>query len=302
MNIRKQILNLIMTAIVILPSFSIADDNSSGKLTIYTVNYPLQYFAERIVGEHGTVIFPAPDGVDPAYWMPDRKIISNYQKADIILLNGAHYAGWTEKVSLPRSKMLDTSMKFKDQYIRAKEAVTHSHGPGGEHAHEDAAFTIWLDLELAVRQAESIKTILIRKRPALRSTFERNYAALEKDLMVLDGEIKAIVSRNREKPLVASHPVYQYLAGRYGLNIRSVHWEPGETPDVSKWAKLRSILRDHKARWMIWEGEPASDTISMLQSMSVKSLVFDPCGNTPDTGDFLTVMQQNVDNLRKAFR
>ena len=57
-----------------------------------------------------------------------------YQQADIILLNGAHYAKWVEKVSLPASKTVDTSRKLKDQYIYSTEATTHSHGSGGAHA------------------------------------------------------------------------------------------------------------------------------------------------------------------------
>ena len=31
------------------------------------------------------------------------------------------------------------------------------------------------------------------------------------------------------------------------------------------------------------------------------SLVFDPCGNAPDQGDFLSVMRQNIENLKLAF-
>lgn len=34
----------------------------------------------------------------------------------------------------------------------------------------------------------------------------------------------------------------------------------------------------------------------------INSLVFDPCGNTPKGGDFISMMQQNVDNLRMAFQ
>ena len=30
---------------------------------------------------------------------------------------------------------------------------------------------------------------------------------------------------------------------------------------------------------------------------SLNSLVFDPCGNVPEKGDFLTKMQQNAENL-----
>jgi zinc transport system substrate-binding protein len=39
-----------------------------GQLTVITVNYPLAYFAERILGDAGRVSFPAPADVDPAYW------------------------------------------------------------------------------------------------------------------------------------------------------------------------------------------------------------------------------------------
>ena len=38
-----------------------------------------------------------------------------------------------------------------------------------------------------------------------------------------------------------------------------------------------------------------------LKSIGVESLIFDPCGNVPDQGDFLAVMRANVNNLQKAF-
>ena len=45
--------------------------NAGEKLLVYTVNYPLQSFAERIAGEHAEVHFPAPARIDPAFWEPD---------------------------------------------------------------------------------------------------------------------------------------------------------------------------------------------------------------------------------------
>jgi len=35
--------------------------------------------------------------------------------------------------------------------------------------------------------------------------------------------------------------------------------------------------------------------------MGVESLVFAPCANAPEAGDFLDVMRQNIENLKKAF-
>ena len=44
-----------------------------------------------------------------------------------------------------------------------------------------------------------------------------------------------------------------------------------------------------------------STSVATLKSIGIDSLVFDPCGNVPDEGDFLRVMRQNVKNLKRAF-
>jgi len=282
--------------------FSSTRAGESEKLTIYVVNYPLQYFAERIAGEHAAVVFPAPADVDPAYWMPGPKKISDYQRADLILLNGANYAKWVNKVSLPRFRMVNTSAAFKDRYIEAAEILTHSHGGEGEHAHESLAFTTWVDFSLAAEQAKAIEKALSRKKPALKDTFQRNYEELERQLHKLDRDIKKVVSKDRSRPLVVSHPVYDYFARRYELNIKSVHWEPDEIPTTEQMLKLHSILKDHPAKWMIWEGESIKESVERLKANGIQSVVFDPCGNEPDQGDFMSVMRQNVENIKEAFR
>jgi zinc transport system substrate-binding protein len=186
----------------------------SGKteqLTVYVVNYPLQYFAERIGGELVDVVFPVPAGIDPAYWMPDTATITAFQQADLILLNGAGYARWVNKVTLPQFRMVNTSAAFKDRYIEATEVITHTHGSEGDHAHEALAFTTWIDFSLAARQAKAIAGAMSRKRSEMHHIFQKNYEALEKDLMALDKSIKEIVSNDRARPLVVSHPVYDYF-------------------------------------------------------------------------------------------
>lgn len=287
--------------IVGFSSISRAASSDSEKLTIYVVNYPLKYFAERIAGEHATVVFPAPADVDPAYWMPDAKTISDYQRADLILLNGANYAKWVNKVSLPRFRMVNTSEAFKDRYIEAAEILTHSHGAEGKHAHEALAFTTWIDFSLAAEQAKAIAKALNRKKPSLEDIFQRNYQELEKDLLKLDRDMKALVSKDISKPFTVSHPVYDYLARGYGLNIKSVHWEPDEVVDDRQLMELQSILKDHPAKWMIWEGEPIKESVEKLKTIGMQSVVFDPCGNTPDQGNFISMMQENVQNLKAAF-
>lgn len=141
--------------------------------TVYVVNYPLKYFAERIAGEYATVVLPAPPDVDPAFWMPDADTMAAYQRADLIFLNGAHYAHWLNKVSLPSFRLVDTSSGFQDRYIPVADRVSHTHGPAGEHTHTDVAFTTWLDFDLAVQHAKAIADAFSRRRPELRETFRK---------------------------------------------------------------------------------------------------------------------------------
>ena len=271
-------------------------------LKVYTVNYPLKYFAERIGGEQVEAVLPVPADLDPAYWNPGIAEISAYQQADLILLNGAGYAKWVQKVSLPRSRIVDTSKGFTDRLITGKQTLTHSHGAEGEHAHESLAFTTWLDLSLAARQAQAVALAFTRKRPAAQDLFEANLKALVTDLEQLDRQLMAVVSANPARPLVMSHPVYDYLIARYKLNAFSLHWEPDEEPSDTQITDLEKILKTHPAQWMIWEDEPLAASVEKLDAMDISSQVFNPCGNQPDTGDFLKTMEQNIKNLSEVFK
>jgi len=282
--------------------FSAIPALSASPLTVYTVNYPLAYFAERIGGDQVEVVFPAPADVDPTYWMPDLATIAAYQQADLILLNGANYARWVGKVSLPRSKMVDTSRKFKDRYLYTSEVTTHSHGAAGAHAHESLAFTTWLDLGLAKLQAESIYRALVRRQPIAEKEFKVNFQALIDDLDELHRQIRDIVAGDPDRALLGSHPVYGYLSAGYGMNLQSVHWEPDEVPTVSQWGDLNHILEEHQAVNMLWEGEPLPESVLRLKDKGIDSVIFNPSANRPDNGDFITVMQSNIDGLELAYK
>ena len=275
---------------------------AKGPLNVHVVNYPLKYFAEQIGGPHVKVTLPVPSDVDPVYWTPGIADIGAYQQADLILLNGAGYAKWVNTVSLPRSKTVDTSRGFKDRYITVKEVATHSHGAEGQHAHEGLAFTTWLDLSLAAKQAEAIAEALSRKRPQQEDLFRGNYRSLEKDLLTLDSRIKAIVPQNTPVPVIFSHPVYEYFEKAYCLNGRSVHWEPDQDATPGQVAELNKLLENHTAKWMIWENTPIKSAVDVLEAMGIKSVVFNPCENVPLEGDFLSVLKDNVTNLELVFR
>ena len=264
-------------------------------------NYPLQYFADRIASSLVNVQFPATVSGDRAYWQPSADDIAALQQADLILLNGASYEKWLANVTLPQTKLIDTSESFRDRLIASEETVTHSHGPEGEHEHRGTAFTTWLDPQLAVEQARIVHAALKTILPGQEAPLEERFSKLEDELAELDALIEGIISSAPETEVIFSHPVYQYLERRYGIRGISVHWEPDASPDPAMWKELAHLLEHHPVEWMIWESQPLPEVVEELERLGVESIVFDPCGNLPDSGDFMSVMRENVSSLEQVF-
>jgi zinc transport system substrate-binding protein len=264
---------------------------------VFASNYPLAFFAETISGKSERVIFPEIDG-DPVFWKPSVSDIAAMQQADVILINGATYEKWLDKVSLPKERVVDTSVSFQAQHISTENVMTHSHGPTGAHSHTGTAFTTWIDLTQAILQAEAAKDAMIAAGIGPREQLQKNFVNLKGQLRTLDESIESMVKGASEVPLLASHPVYQYFSRRYQLNVRSVLWEPDSLPDEAMWKELEEMKREHPAAWMIWEDEPLPESVERLKEIGIQSVVFNPCGNRPDEGDFMTVMKSNIENLR----
>ena len=270
--------------------------------SIYTVNYPLQYFAQRMGGDFVIAHYPGPSDEDPAYWKPDIDTVVEYQQSDLIILNGVGYASWVRQMSLPLSKQVDTSAGFADQLLPVTDKVAHTHGPTGEHVHDDLAFTVWLDPELASLQAKVIHAALLALLPDQTEVLDANLLALTEELQALDKDLAEAFRPKNARQIIYSHPVYQYLDRRYELNGISVHWEPEAVPSAGEFKQLENM----SGSVMIWEAEPLPEVQARLTDMGIASVVFSPCATQPDSGpdpkDYLQVMQANVDRINNALR
>ena len=273
---------------------------ANAKKQVAVVNYPLQYFTKRIAGDHVEIIFPVPQDEDPAFWKPQDKDIVRYQQADLILLNGADYEKWLPSTVLPLTKQVITSQVFMDRYVTNGEVITHSHGPQGMHSHGLIDFNTWMDPQQAALQAQSVHDELVRLVPAAEKDFDANLETLQKDLADLDATLVTVSSHLGKEPLLASHPVYQYTARRYGWDLRSVHWEPDEMPTEEEWQKLVALHAKHPAKLMIWEEAPLPAVADRLRKMGIEPVAFETCANAPTSGDYLSAMYANAKRFDAA--
>lgn len=268
--------------------------------SILAVNYPLHFFAQTIGGEQVSAELPLPPGIDPAYWNPGPEEVAVFQGGDLILRNGAGYAGWMAYAALSRRKQVNTSAGFRELYLFVDDKVTHSHGPSGDHSHRAIAFTTWLDMSLAAQQASAVKSALARIDPANQEVYEGRFSDLKEKLLTIDRRMRAIGELLTGESVIFSHPVYQYLQRAYGIRGVSLHWEPNEEPEESQWISLQQVATGNGSRLMIWEGDPTAVTRDRLNAMGIQVVVFNPMANIPEEGDFLIGMEQNVRYLERV--
>jgi putative ABC transport system permease protein len=274
--------------------------STNARKRVAVVNYPLEYFAHRIAGDHVDISFPVPRQEDPAFWKPSDQEIESLQRADLVLLNGAEYEKWLPAAVLPLTRQIVTSQVFADSYVTNGEVLTHSHGPQGMHSHGQIDFNTWMDPKQAARQAQSVRDELVRLVPAATKDLDANLRALVQDLDKVDVAIQQASSPLGHSPLLGSHPVYEYAARRYGWNLRSVHWEPDELPSDEEWRRFEELHRQHPARIMIWEADPLPAVAERLRQMGIEPICFETCANQPAQGDYLTAMKANAARLATA--
>lgn len=288
-----------LVAALVAASLAAAPAASQDRRVIAAASYPLAYFAERLAGDAADVVFPVPAGADPSFWRPSIADITTIQGADLIALNGAGFDAWTTRTSLPRSRVVDTSAGFADDYI-ATEAITHSHGAEGEHSHTPTASYTWLDLDQAARQAEALATAMERAMPDMADAIAANLLPLQDDLAAIDARADALDDGGPLPAVIASHPRYQYFGRAYGLDLAAVDWEAGAVPTAEQVATLETLVAKMDARVFIWEAEPPPEAREMLDRMKLVQVVFPPLAARPRTGDLATGFSESLADLEAA--
>ena len=302
----KHLIYLILPVALLCACGSESPDDVStkrGKPVVYTTFYPTTYFAERIGGDLIEVVCPVPEDEDAIFWQPDGETIARYQAADLIVVNGAEFEKWVLTTSLPTSRVVDTAKPLRDDLVHFEKTTTHRHGPAGEHEHKGIDGHTWLDPQNAAIQAEQVLEGLKRILPDHEADLDGRFAALARDLGEIDAALTKMAEGYDGHPILASHPAYNYLAKRYGLNMVNLDLDPEETPGEETFASLAKLLEEKPARHILWESAPApSIAARFAKELGVTSVEFSPCelmekADLAAGEDYLTVMRRNVEAL-----
>ena len=132
--------------------------DASGPPKIVVSTTVLQELTERLVQDDAQVV--CLETSLTRQQLTDAQI-SDLQSASLVVVNGAGLEGWLQTVSLPRSRLLDTTASSSSELLQADGGMTHQHGPNGPKDPAGLIHCTWLSPHILLNQCEAIEERLI---------------------------------------------------------------------------------------------------------------------------------------------
>lgn len=277
---------ILILPVIILTGCSFTKDNLENA-TVYTTIYPIKYLTEYLYKDHATIESIYPSDADILNYEPTEKQIKKYAKADLFIYNG-----------LSNEKNIAKNLINKNRdllIIDVSNGLTYTHG----------IKELWMSpnnyLMLAKNIKDYLKTYL--KSKVIKEYVDEKYNDLAQKLSIMDAELRAIGKEAQDKgtnTLVVSDDVLKFLEGSngYGFNIVSLDEE-----SLSE-STLNSIKNNFSKKTyntiIVLDNNYTENINSIIKEYNVKTINVSSMltlGENTD-GDYLTVMQEFIDNIR----
>ena len=249
-----------------------SDDSTTDKRPVVVVtSQPLFEMATLLAGGRIDVQKIPPDNIASRLWKPNKEDVKRLQQADLILISGAGYEPWKDRVSLPGSRLKDTAVGYYSQFIRIPDAITHQHGPEGQHAHPGTVWATWLDPELAESQCTRVADLFAELLPDAPEKSSASITSIKTELAKTQTLAADLATRTADRKLtvVGDSPNYHYLTSKLGWEFQYVHWD--ESQELTSEAKNELTVLTEK----LPKDQPRFFLLSSLQSDSTADFAAD---------------------------
>ncbi|MBN9104761.1 MAG: zinc ABC transporter substrate-binding protein [Propionibacteriaceae bacterium] len=269
-------------------------------VTVTVAAYPLQFLAERIVGDAGVVTNLTAPGTEPHdLELTARQIAAMAATDAVVYIPGFQAAVDDAIASTPPKLAIDVTSGLS--LLKASQDGAEEGADAGSSYDPH----IWLSPANMVTMAHTISTALSTEKPQLAGTFDANTKALVADLTALGDSYRTGLASCQRTQFITSHAAFGYLARDYGLQqIPIAGLDPTQEPTAARIAAVHQLARQYGVTTIFFE-TLVSDTVakSIAGDLGLKTAVLDPIeGITPSSAgtDYLEVMRSNLTALEAA--
>lgn len=223
---------------------------NDGKLKVATTVAPLTSIVLNIGGDRIHIHGLIPDGVDSHTFEPKPSDAKMLAKADMLIMNGAHLEGSTEKIAQENLKdpskifhLADSTLEGDDPKTGFLYDFSFPKSEGSPNPH------LWMNPEYALKYAELVRGILSNADPANKDYYQANYDKYSAVLTQLDAaitkDVQTVPAANRK--LLTYHDSWAYWARHYGWTvIGAIQPSDFKEPSAKEVADLINQIKTEK--------------------------------------------------------
>jgi zinc/manganese transport system substrate-binding protein len=202
-----------------------------------------------------TSIISAP-GQDPHQFEASPSIARDVANAAIVVLNGADYDPWVEKL-LAGTPSAQRAVIIAADLLKRKP---------GDNPH------LWYEPATMPAVATAIANELSRRDAAHADLYAMRLKTFLDSLAPIDTAIRSIRSRYAGAPVSATEPVFGYMAQALGFVMRNERFQlavMNETePSARDVAALQDDLRGHRVRILFYNAQVSGDLSTRLLAVA----------------------------------
>lgn len=277
----------------------------TGKLLVAATLFPQYDFACQIAGEEAEIILLLPPGVESHSYEPTPADILRLEKADVFLYTGAEMEPWAERLleGLQNDRLLVCN-------VTAGIALDPSGGGHEEAGHSHQADPhVWTSPVHAQTMAANVAGALSAADPEHAPLYAENAEAYLQELKGLDSRFREMVKNaKRDEIVFAGRFAFHYLFQEYGLHAAAAYdsCSTETEPNARAVADIIDKIRQDALPAVYYEElvDPQAAR-SISEETGAEMLLLHSCHNRTreeqEAGwDYLSLMEQNLENLRKG--
>ena len=273
-----------------------AVDEQDDRLKVVTSFYVLADLAQKIGGEHISVINLVPPGAEPHDWEPETSDLVLLERADLLIYNGLGLEHWLDKVS--------TALTNEDLVLLEASAgiepLMTSQMPDPH---------VWLDPNNVRQMLLTIRDGLAELLPQAADDFAAAWVSYDLELLDLDQYSTQAFTGLARQEIIVAHEAFGYLARAYGLEQIAIEGLASEAePDPARLAEIVDLARLYQAKVIFYE-DLASPKVAetVAREIGARTAVLNPlegitAGQLQAGEDYFSLMRQNLAVLVDALK
>lgn len=282
------------------------DDSGDGPRVVASF-YPLEYVAERVVGEHADVVNLTSPGVEPHDLELSVRQTAEVSEADLVVYEKDLQPAVDEAVAQHGpDQVVEVSEVVDLAPLDPAEHEDESEEEHADHAESEVDLHFWLDPERLGTLAEEVQRRMSELDPDHAADYEANLEALREDLAEVDAAYEQGLADCEIQTVVVSHDAFGYLE-KYDLRFESIAGlSPDAEPSAAHLAELADLIESEGVTTVFSEtlASPAMAE-TLARDLGIETAVLDPIEGPGDEGsdeDYLSLMRTNLADLERANR